>query len=127
MLAEQNVEGWVRLPREFLWRSARLLSSADQGNSMNLAEVSGDRIEDSGLILVRRQDEAKNGDAVVAVLDGEVTANACRLRGLLRATAGLLGDHHESFLLNAGFRIQGVVKRVFKHGSDILEREEAAP
>jgi SOS-response transcriptional repressor LexA len=37
---------------------------------MNLAEVSGDRIEDSDLILVRRQDEAKNGDAAVAVLDG---------------------------------------------------------
>ena len=94
---------------------------------MNPAEVSSDRIEDSDLILVRRQDEAKNGDAVVAVLDGEVTTNACRLRGLLRATAGLLGDPPRVVPAQRWLPHPRRRQALFKHGSDILEREEAAP
>ncbi|HWK31266.1 MAG TPA: transcriptional repressor LexA [Terriglobales bacterium] len=129
MLAEQNVEGWIRLPREFVRPSARdYFLVRIRGNSMNQAEVSGNRIEDSDLILVRRQDEAKNGDVVVALLDGEVTVKRLSIANgyvVLRPVSS--ETHHDSFLLNAGFRIQGVVKRVFKRGSDILEREDEEP
>lgn len=129
MLAEQNVEGWVRLPREFVGPSARdYFLVRIRGNSMNLAEVSGNRIEDSDLLLVRRQNEARNRDVVVAILDGEVTVKRLSIANgyvVLRPVSS--EPHHESFLLNSGFRIQGVVKRVFKRGSDILEREDCEP
>jgi SOS-response transcriptional repressor LexA len=65
---------------------------------------------------------------VVALLDGEVTVKRLSIANsyvVLRPVSS--ETNHESFLLNAGFLIQGVVKRVFKRGSDILEREEGEP
>lgn len=122
MVAEQNIEGWVRLPRELLRPSARdYFLLRVRGNSMNRFEVHGERIEDGDLVLVRRQVDARSGEAVVALIDGEAT-----IKRLTKAT-GYVGlqpvsseSGHQPILVRSGFRVQGIVRRVFKRASDLL-------
>lgn len=123
MVADTNIEGWIRLPREFVRPTPKdYFLLRIRGNSMNLAAIEGERIQDGDLVLVRRQATAMNGDIVVALLDGEATVKRLKIG---RGYVGLKPDSseagHDSYLLKQGFRVQGVVKRVFKRGSQLLE------
>jgi hypothetical protein len=74
MIAETNVEGFVRLPNELLKPTgAKHFLLRVKGNSMNLADGGGEKIEDSDLVLIRQQPTANNGDVIVALIDGEAT------------------------------------------------------
>ena len=124
MLAEENIEGWIRLPKDLARpASERFFLLRIRGNSMNRARVGRDLIEDGDLILVRQRPTARQGDIVVAMIDGEATVK--------RFTAGqgyyvLKPDSsdptHKPILVDRGFHVAGVVDRVFKKGSDFLSR-----
>jgi len=59
MTAEENLEGWVRLPAAFLRpESGRFFLLHVRGDSMNRARVDGDPIENGDLVLVRQQASA---------------------------------------------------------------------
>src|SRR6266699_1703709 len=74
MTAEQNVEGWIRLPRELAKSThGKLFLLRVRGDSMDKATLHGDRIEDGDLVLVHQQSTAEPGDVVVAYIDGEAT------------------------------------------------------
>ncbi|MDY6843165.1 MAG: transcriptional repressor LexA [Thermodesulfobacteriota bacterium] len=68
ILAEQNIEDWIPLPR-FLVKSTRgLFMLKVKGDSMREAHIlNGD------LIVARHQVDAENGEVIVAVIDGEAT------------------------------------------------------
>jgi repressor LexA len=122
MIAEQNHEGWLRLPNEFLRpTSARHYLLRVRGNSMNRAAVTGGLIENGDLALVRHQASANDGDVVVALIDGEATIKTFLKGpdyGLLRPVSS--ESVHHPIVVKAGFRVQGVVRRVLKRGSELL-------
>ena len=122
MAAEQNIEGWLRLPREFVRPSGgEYFLLRVRGNSMNRYEVPGGRIENGDLVLVRRQQDARSGDAVVALLDGEATIKRLTKRsGYIGLQPVSSESSHQPVLVNSGFRVQGVVRRVFKGASELL-------
>jgi repressor LexA len=122
MLAEENIEGWIRLPKA-MTRSASdtffLLSV--RGTSMNEASVEGGTIDDGDLILVRQQPTARSGDVIVGMVDGEAT-----VKRLITAPGyGILKPEskdktHRQIVVDSDFRVIGKVTHVLKKGSRLL-------
>jgi repressor LexA len=122
MTAEQNTDGWVRLPQSLMRpATAGFYLLQVRGNSMNQALVKGERIENNDLILVRQQLTANPRDIVVALIDGEAT-----IKRLVRSGAHWLlkpestESKHQSIVVGPGFRVQGIVVHVIKKGSELL-------
>ena len=97
MLAEENIEGYLRLPKTFLSGSPKHFLLRVHGNSMNQAIVDGGSIQDGDIVLVRQQPIADRGDIVVALIDDEGDDQATGGRtGLSLPEAGINGktrDH----------------------------------
>ncbi len=121
-LAEENHEGWVRLPVEVVNPRWNFFLLRVRGDSMNQAIVRGQRIETGDLVLVRQQADADPGDIVVALIDGEATIKRL-VRGpdyfMLKPESS--SSRHQPILVQEDFEIQGVVTRVIKKGSELLE------
>lgn len=125
MIAETNVEGFVRLPNELLTPvGSKHFLLRVKGNSMNLAEIDGERIEDGDLVLVRQQPTVNNGDVVVALIDGEAT-----IKEFLKASGYFVlkprssDPKHHPIVVHKQLTSQGVVRHVFKRGSELMSLE----
>ena len=125
MLAEENREGWVRLPKEFCRPpSAQFFLLRVRGDSMNRANVSGERIENGDLVLVRQQATADPGGIIVALIDGEATIK--RLvggKGYYMLKPESSNKTYEPIVVRQDFQVQGVVCYVLKKGSELLGSE----
>lgn len=123
MLAEENLETWVRVPEGSLTPpSAQFFLLRVTGNSMNRAEVPGGKIEDGDLVLVRQQPTADPGQVVVALIDGEATIKRLAVGPdywVLRPES--TSKPHHPIVLDKQTVIQGVVCRVLKKGSALME------
>lgn len=122
-VAEENIEGWLRLPKTTLKpSSAKFFLLRVRGDSMNRATVNGDRIESGDLILVRQQPVAEPGEIVVALIDGEATTKRLQ-RGsnyfVLRPES--TNPAHKPIMVDGDFRIAGVVCHVFKSGANLFD------
>jgi repressor LexA len=123
MVAEQNIEGWVRMPVSATRpSSAKFFLLRVRGNSMNRASVKGNRIESGDLVLVRQQAAANDRDIVVAELDGEATIKRFRLaKSHIALVPESTSAAHRPILVTGGFRVQGVVVDVLKQGTALLQ------
>ena len=125
MLAEENREGWLRLPQEFTKpASANFFLLRVRGDSMNQAVVEGERIETGDLVLVRQQVTAEPRDIVVALIDGGAT-----IKRLVHGPDYFLlkpesSSSHQPILVEGDFQVLGVVTRVIKKGSELLSDRE---
>lgn len=121
-LAEQNIDGWLRLPKAMVTpQPDRFFLLRVHGTSMNKAMVVGETIEDGDLVLVREQKTANSGDIVVAMIDGEATVKrfvAAPGYYLLKPESTDL--RHRPIMVEKNFRIIGRVRRVLKRGSESL-------
>jgi len=126
MIAEENNEGWIRLPREFLKpRSSRFFLLRVRGNSMNRARVEGGTIESGDLVLVRQESTARPGDIVVALIDGEATIKRFfRSPGYYVLKPESTNGGFQPILVESEFAIQGIVCRVIKAGANIMIDED---
>ena len=121
MAAEQNVDGWVQLPKKMAPTGTRHFLLRVRGNSMNKARIGGERIENGDLALVRQQPTADAGAIVVALIDGEAT-----IKRLIRKPGYFVlkpesSEAHRPIVVDRDFRIQGVVVQVLKKGSVIID------
>lgn len=81
LLAEQNIEGFLKLSSTFVGSRAnhRLFALKVDGPSMNRAEVDGKKIEDGDYIIVDADaHDPKEGQIVLSIIDG--MANVKRFR-----------------------------------------------
>jgi repressor LexA len=120
MLAEQNIESWVRLPKAIARTGSQYFLLRVRGNSMNKATIARDTIEDGDLVLVRQQPSAKDGDIVVALIDGETT-----IKRLVRGAGYYVlkpqsTSKHRPIIVDKDFQVQGIVAKVLKQGSSII-------
>lgn len=122
MLAEENVEGWIRLPKDLTSPpSDRFFLLRVRGNSMNRARVARDPIEDGDLVLVRQRATAQPGDIIVAMIDGEATVKRLAVGpGYYVLKPDSTDPRHKPILVDRNFRVAGVVSRVFKRGAELL-------
>jgi repressor LexA len=122
MLAEENIEGWVQIPKSIARLGARYFLLRVRGHSMNKSKISGERIEDGDLVLVRQQATADDNEIVVALIDDEATIKRLiRKRGyyLLKPESSKPG--YRPILVDREFRVQGVVVRVLKQGAKTIK------
>lgn len=121
MVAEQNIEGWLRIPKALLRpESSKFYLLRVVGDSMDQAHVEGEQIEDGDLVLVQRQAGADLGQVVVALVDGEAT-----IKRLARGSGYYFlkpesSKKHEPIIINREASMQGIVRRVIKKGSKLL-------
>ena len=121
MAAEENLEGWIRLPREFLEPQAKFFLLRVRGDSMNKAVVKDQRIESGDLVLVRQQATAQTNDIVVALVDGEAAIKRfVRGDGYFLLKPDSTNPEHRPIVVNCDFHVQGVITRVLKKGSELL-------
>lgn len=123
MLAEENMQGYVRVPKDLLKPStSRFFLLRVRGNSMNQARLGGERIEEGDLAIVRQQGTADSGEIVVALIDGEATIKRfTRAPGYFVLKPESTDPKHKPILMNQDFRVQGVVVRVLKKGAQVFQ------
>ncbi len=123
MIAEENHEGWVQLPKQWVAPAgAKYFLLRVRGDSMNQALVHGECIETGDLIVVRQQSTARAGEIIVALVDGEATIKRfvvgpdyCILKPESK------NKKHTPIILTEDFQVQGVVTRVLKKATTFLE------
>lgn len=128
MTAEQNIQGWVCLPKDFTKPpSARFFMLRVRGDSMNRARVDGGFIDDGDLVLVKQRLLAQSGEIVVALVDGEATIKRfVRAPGYFILKPESSNPNHKPIIVDKDFSIQGVVLRVLKKGSEMFQTSEPA-
>src|SRR3989344_4456936 len=122
MTAEENREGMVRLPTDFFKpENAKFFLLRVKGDSMNRCKIQEGTIEDGDLVLVRQQAVAKPGEVVVILLDGEATIKRLSQgQGYYILKPEPNNPTHAPIVLKNDFKVQGVVARILKKGSDLL-------
>ena len=75
ILAEQNSDEVLSLPREIVGRGGNLFGLRVRGDSMIDAAIC-----DGDIVVVKQQSEAYNGDIVAAMIDDEATVKVFRRR-----------------------------------------------
>lgn len=125
MVAEENVEGWFRLPKASLKpNSAKFFLLRVRGNSMNQATVEGKRIENGDIVVVRQQSTAEKGDIVVALIDGEATIKHFEPgHGYYVLRPKSSDPQHQPIIVDHGFSIAGVVCGILKKGAELLPED----
>lgn len=125
--AEENVEGWLQLPRSYIKPpSAKFFLLRVRGNSMNRQRVQNDFIGDKDLVLVQQQSTADPNDVVVALIDGQATIKRL-VKGpdyFALMPNSTNNEEYPPILLGDSARVQGVVRRVIKLGTKVLEQKE---
>jgi repressor LexA len=125
-IADQNIEAWIRLPKTLAKPTGgKLFLLRVRGNSMNLASLGKERIENGDLVLVRQQAKPEAGKVVVATVDGDATLKRFVQGpgyGILKPESS--EKHHQQIVVTPGFRIQGIALAILKRGSELLRTGE---
>ena len=118
MLAEENIEGWIQVPKDMTPAGGRYFLLHVRGNSMNRAHVGKETIKEGDLVLIRQQPTANDGEIVVALIDDEATIKRLvRGPGYFVLKPESTDPRYRPIFVNRDFRVQGVVTRVLKKGS----------
>ncbi|MDP3722891.1 MAG: transcriptional repressor LexA [Candidatus Omnitrophota bacterium] len=108
MLAEENIEAALRVSTDVARPPHRYFMLRAKGDSMDQKGI-----KDQDLVLVRQQVTARNGDWVVALVDGEATIKEFhRTADLILLKPRSSNPAHQPIVLNQDLSIQGVVVRV---------------
>lgn len=122
LLAEQNIDRWVQVPKTIARPGSEYFLLRVRGNSMNKAKVNGINIENGDLVLVKQEATANDGDIVVALIDGEATIKRfVRGKGYYVLKPDSTDTKHRPIVVDRDFHIQGTVIRVLTRGSVIIE------
>jgi repressor LexA len=122
MLAEENIEGWLRLPKAMARQADKFFLLHVRGTSMNKATVEGGTIDDGDLILVRQQPVARNGDIIVGMVDGEATVKTLvKAPGYIILKPESKDNSHRPIVVDRDFRVAGKVTHVLKKGFGLLQ------
>jgi repressor LexA len=119
MIAEENREGWVQLPLQWLSpSSAKHFLLRVKGDSMNQAVVNDEHIEHGDLIVVEQRPTANSGEIIVALVNGQATIKRlAKGDGYWILKPESSNKAHSPIVLTEDFQIQGVVNRVLKNGA----------
>ncbi len=119
LLAEENIEGTFPVATRLASPPYQYFILRASGDSM---DQSG--INDGDLLLVRQQCVARNGDSVVALVDGEATVKEFHIsKGAIVLMPKSSNSAHRPIVLTVDFRVQGVVVTSFPDPTRMQEEE----
>jgi len=73
VLAEEQNLGILQLDRSLVGRKEGLFALIVKGDSMNMRKIEGKKIEEGHYVVVQKDAEYENGDAVLTIVDGSAT------------------------------------------------------
>lgn len=73
ILADEQNLGILQLDKSLIGKRKDLFALIVKGDSMNMREIDGKNIEETNYLIVQKNGEYEDGDAVVAVIDGCAT------------------------------------------------------
>jgi repressor LexA len=73
VLAEEENLGILQLDKSLVGNKENLFSLIVKGDSMNMREIEGKNIEEGQYIVIQKDAEFEDGDAVLAIVDGSAT------------------------------------------------------
>jgi len=107
IFAEENIEAYFKISTKLARPIYKHFLLRAQGDSMDKKGI-----YDGDLVLVRQQDDAENGDLVVALIDNEATIKEFRREeGMVLLFPHSSNPMHKPVILSDDFQIQGVVLR----------------
>ena len=105
LLAEENIEAYLPVSKSLARPGGRYFLLRATGDSMDQVGI-----EDGNLLLVRQQQQAENGDRVVALIDDDATVKEFqREKDVILLKPRSTNKAHKPFVLSENFLIQGVV------------------
>ncbi len=108
IFAEENTEAEVPISIKLIKKGFKYFLLRAKGDSMNNAGIN-----DGDLVLIRQQQQANNGDKVVALIDDEATIKEYHHTGsLVVLKPKSKSTKYQPIILTDAFRIQGVVEAV---------------
>lgn len=108
IFADENIEAEVSISVEIIKRGYKYFLLRAEGDSMNEAGIN-----DGDLLLIRQQQDANNGDRVLALIDDEATVKEfTRSGGMVILKPKSTNKIHQPIILSSNFRIQGIVQDV---------------
>ena len=71
LLAEQNVEGYLSVPKSLVAKKSGIIALRAVGKSLNRANIHGKSIDEGDMVLVDIEDRSiRSGDYVLSLIDG---------------------------------------------------------
>ncbi len=110
VLADENIEAMIPVSIDLAQPRHRYFLLRVTGDSMNKVGI-----QEGNLLLVRQQTIAKNGDTVVACIDGETTVKEFRANSeVVILQPQSTNPTHKPIILSTEFSVQGIVVKVIK-------------
>lgn len=78
VLAQEQSLGTLQADRSLVGHKEGLFALIVKGDSMNLKEVSGKRLEEGQYLVVQKTSDIEDGDVVVAIVDGCATVKSMK-------------------------------------------------
>lgn len=105
ILADENIEAYMPVSVNLAKPGGKYFLLRASGDSMNQAGI-----ENGDLVLVRQQQQATNGERVVALIDDEATIKEFRQeKDVVVLQPRSSNDAHKPIILSSNFIIQGIV------------------
>ncbi len=108
IFADENIEAEISISVEMIKNGYKYFLLRAEGDSMNEAGINN-----GDLLLIRQQQDAENGDRVLALIDEEATVKEYnRSGGMVILKPKSTNKIHQPIILTSDFRIQGIVEEV---------------
>jgi repressor LexA len=108
IFADENIEAEIPISIKLIKKGHKYFLLRAKGDSMNNAGIN-----DGDLVLIRQQQQAANGDRVVALIDDEATIKEYHHNGsLVVLKPKSKSSKYQPIILSDEFRIQGIVEAV---------------
>ncbi|HIE46100.1 MAG TPA: repressor LexA [Flavobacteriaceae bacterium] len=108
IFADENVEAKIPISIKLIKKGFRYFLLRAKGDSMNDAGIN-----DGDLVLIRQQNQANNGDNVVALINNEATIKEYQHKGkLIVLKPKSKSSKYQPIILSDDFLIQGIVESV---------------
>lgn len=120
LLAEENIEAYIPYTgNALIGNEKNYFFLRAIGDSMNKTNVNGKTIDDGDFVLVRKQQRAKSGEKIVALLGDEATIKKLQTgSGHYILQPESTDPQNKPIYLFEDFLIQGVACDVIKRGGD---------
>lgn len=110
IFADENIEAEVSISVEMIKSGYKYFLLRAEGDSMNEAGINN-----GDLLLIRQQQDAENGDRVLALINEEATVKEYnKSGGMVILKPKSTNKIHQPIILTSDFRIQGIVEEVIK-------------
>jgi len=110
ILALENIEAIIPVTIALARPGSKYFLLRVNGDSMNLAKMNGETIEDGSIVLVQQQPTADTGKVVVALINDEATIKVLeRKNGAVILRPKSSNSEHKPIVLTDNCIIQGVV------------------